>query len=81
MSLMRTRLAKWMLIVCGCGPSDCQYRFVSGERSSATPQPGLAVETVHDARFPISLRWVSCVGRVCDGVVDVVRRESSCAGY
>lgn len=42
--------------MCGWGPSDCQYSEVSGSRSCSTPQPGLAVETVQEARLPISLR-------------------------
>lgn len=79
MSLIKTRLAKWMLMVCGWGPSDCQKRPVSSLRSSAMPQPGLAVETVQEARLPISLRWVrECEGEVV--VVEVVRRESSVRG-
>jgi len=47
-----------MLMVWGWGPSDCQNRLVSSLRSSGIPQPGLAVETVQEARLPISLRCV-----------------------
>ena len=67
-----------MLIVWGWGPSDCQNRLVSSLRSSGTPQPGFAVETVQEARLPISLRCVSeWEGVVLVVVVEVVRRESS----
>ena len=58
MSFISTRFAKWMLMVWGWGPSDCQNRLVSSLRSSGIPQPGLAVETVQEARLPISLRCV-----------------------
>jgi len=42
--------------MCGWGPSDCQYCEVEGLRRAATPQPGLCVETVHEAREEISRR-------------------------
>jgi hypothetical protein len=51
-----TSLKKWRVRVCGCGPSDCQYCAGEWCRSAATPQPGLDVETVHDARDEISRR-------------------------
>ena len=67
-----------MLIVWGWGPSDCQNRLVSSLRSSGIPQPGLAVETVQEARLPISLRCVrDWGGWVLVVVVEVVMRESS----
>jgi hypothetical protein len=53
---MRTCLKKWMLRRCGWGPSDCQKREVLGERSWGIEQPGLLLETVHEARLEISLR-------------------------
>jgi len=42
--------------VCGCGPSDCQYSDGFVLRRAATPQPGLCVETVHEASDEISRR-------------------------
>lgn len=35
----------------------CQYNSVSSSRKAATPQPGFAVDTVQDAKFPISFRF------------------------
>lgn len=32
----------------------CQNKFVSSSRSARTPQPGLLLETVQLAKFPIS---------------------------
>lgn len=42
--------------MCGCGPSDCQKSEGDGLRRAATPQPGLCVDTVQDAREEISRR-------------------------
>ena len=56
MCTIDTSLKKWMFRRCGCGPSDCQNSDVSGERSAATPFPGFAVLTVHEARDEISFR-------------------------
>lgn len=56
MCTIETSLKKWMLRMCGCGPSDCQKWDVSGDRRAATPLPGLAVLTVHEASDEISLR-------------------------
>lgn len=51
-----TRLKKWMVRRWGWGPSDCQKREGEGERRAGTPQPGLWVETVQEAREEISRR-------------------------
>lgn len=53
---METSLKKWMLRRCGWGPSDCQNCDVDGFRRASTPQSGLKVETVQDARAEISRR-------------------------
>lgn len=53
---METSLKKWMLRRCGWGPSDCQNCDVDGFRRASTPQSGLKVETVQDARADISRR-------------------------
>lgn len=54
---METSLKKWMLRRCGWGPSDCQNCDVDGFLRASTPQSGLKVETVQDARAEISRRW------------------------
>lgn len=53
---METSLKKWILRRCGWGPSDCQNCDVDGFRKASTPQSGLKVETVQDARAEISRR-------------------------
>ena len=50
-SLKKCSVSRW-----GCGPSDCQSWARSGLRRAATPEPGLAVVTVHEASEEISLR-------------------------
>lgn len=57
MRTIATSLKKCSVNVCGWGPSDCQYCWGEGFRRAATPQPGLDVETVQEARDEISRRF------------------------
>lgn len=57
MRTIETRLKKCSVRICGWGPSDCQKSEGEGLRRAATPQPGLCVDTVQDAREEISRRF------------------------
>src|SRR3989338_6136525 len=61
-------LGSWMLIECGCVPSDCQYVSTLSSRSCSAPNPGLALDSDHTALPPISLSPSECSGsQLLDG--------------
>jgi hypothetical protein len=56
MPAIATILKKWIFKWWGCGPSDCQKKFVLGVLNAVTEHPGLLDDTVQHAREDISLR-------------------------
>jgi hypothetical protein len=50
------------MVHASCRVTYCQNKFVSSSRKASTPQPGLYVETVQEARLPISFKPVASKG-------------------